>query len=83
MDDESKRDCFLKYKNRTIYREDIEKGRQWFWSHSNTAAAEYHVSSVVSSLTVDDAADCTFTDDTCGLPEEHREGAERIGMSPP
>jgi hypothetical protein len=83
MDDESKRDFFLQYKNGTIYSEDIELGRQWFWNHSNAAAAEFFVSSVVSSLTVDDAADCTFTDDTCGLPEEHPEVAERIGMSPP
>lgn len=82
MDDPSKRDYFLQYPNGSIYSEDINLGRQWFWNHSNPAAAAYFVSSVVGSLTVDGSADCTFTDDTCGVPEEHPQVMARIGMTP-
>ena len=82
MDDPSKRDYFLQYKNGSIYNEDINFGRQWFWNHSNPAASAFFVSSIVGSLTVDDSADCTFTDDTCGLPEEHPLVTVRIGMTP-
>lgn len=66
----------------SIYSEDINLGRQWFWNHSNPAAAAYFVSSVVGSLMVDSSADCTFTDDTCGVPEEHPQVMARIGMTP-
>ena len=82
MDDPSKRDYFLQYPNGSIYSEDINLGRQWFWNHSNPAAAAYFVSSVVGSLMVDGSADCTFTDDTCGVPEEHPQVMTRIGMTP-
>ena len=82
MDDPSKRDFFLQYKNGSIYSEDINFGRQWLWNHSNPQASAYFVSSIVGSLTVDDSADCTFTDDTCGLPEEHPLVTARIGMTP-
>eukprot|EP00662_Eupelagonemidae_sp_cell21_P035515 gene35515-7164_t len=41
MDDPSKRDYFLQYKNGSIYSEDINFGRQWFWNHSNPQASEH------------------------------------------
>jgi hypothetical protein len=87
MDDPSKADYFLQYtdgngtKNGTIYAEDIEFGRQWFWDHTNAEASEYFVSSVVESLK-GDAADCTFTDDTGGLPAEHPAVMGEINMTP-
>lgn len=81
MDDPSKADYFLQYPNGTIYSEDIVFGRQWFWNHTNQEASDYFVSSMVESLQGSDA-DCTFTDDVQGLPEEHPAVTGKLGMSP-
>ena len=87
MDDPSKADYFLQYtdgngrKNGTIYSEDIEFGRQWWWDHTNEEASDYFVSSLVESLQGSEA-DCTFTDDTKGLPAEHPAVVGKINMTP-
>lgn len=81
MDDPAKADYFLQYPNGTVYAEDIVFGRQWFWDHRNEAASNYFVSSVVESLQGAEA-DCTFTDDTGGLPAEHPAVVGKIKMTP-
>jgi hypothetical protein len=81
MDDPTKADYFLRYPNGTIYAENIVFGRQWFWDHRNEAASDYFVSSMVESLQGADV-DCTFTDDTRGLPAEHPAVVGKIGMTP-
>ena len=86
MDDPSKAGYFLQYtdgkgnKNGTIYAEDIEFGRQWFWDHTNPNASEAFVTGIVNSVD-DDAVDCTFMDDPNGLPMEHPDVMDRIGMN--
>ena len=81
MDDPTKADFFLQYPNGSIYSEDIVFGRQWFWNHTNEEASDYFVSSLVESLQGSET-DCTFTDDTRGLPAEHPAVMARIGMGP-
>ena len=86
MDDVTKADYFLQYtdgngrKNGTIYAENIEFGRQWFWDHRNEEASDYFVTSLVESLQGPEA-DCTFTDDAKGLPEEHPAVVGKINMT--
>jgi len=86
MYDPATADYFLQYtdgkgnKNGTIYQEDIAFGDQYFWDYTNEDAADYFISSVVSSLD-NPAVDGTFTDDVGGLPQEHAQVMRRIGMS--
>ena len=55
-------------------------GDQFFFNHTNPAAAAFFVESVVASL-ADAATDGTFTDDVSGVPQEHPLVQSRINMT--
>jgi hypothetical protein len=76
MQDPSYQDFFLRYtdgkgnKIGEIYNEPIKYGNQYFWDYTNSSAAQYYITSILSTLT-DPAVDGTFTDDVSGVPQEH------------
>jgi len=86
MYDPSKADYFLQYtdglghKNGTIYNEPISFGDQYFWDFTNPDAANYYVTSILTSIS-DPAVDGTFTDDVSGVPEEHPDVMKNIKMT--
>ena len=85
MYDPALADYFLQYtdgaghKNGTIYNEPGGPGDQFFWDYRVEDAADYYLSSVLSTLD-DPAVDGTFTDDVTGFPEEHDGGPANIDM---
>lgn len=55
-------------------------GDQFFWDFRVPDAANYYITSVVSTLT-DPSVDGTFTDDVTGFPAEHSKGPANIKMN--
>jgi hypothetical protein len=86
MYDPATSDYFLQYtngqgvKNGTIYNENGGPGNQFFWDFRNSSAADYYISSVMSTVN-HPAVDGTFTDDVTGLPAEHQNAPINMNLT--